>query len=144
MPYVRGMDHGMDQSWIATWGWPVLALVNAGLAEQKNRSRLTWFLVSLFLGPLATFLIVTWERAPERPVAEPRDGLTNGLLAVGVALALLAVVSGVVAAVGGDTGIWVLAAGLAVVAAVAVLLHVLAHRRWAALRAARAEADASR
>ena len=127
---------GMDQQWIGSSGWLVLALVNAGLAEQKNRSRWTWFLVSLLLGPIATFFIVTWERVPEHPVAEPRDGMTNGLLAVGIGLGALAVVSAVVAGIGGDAGMWVLAAGLAVVAAVFLVLHVLAHRRWAAMRAA--------
>ncbi|MDQ0734668.1 hypothetical protein [Arthrobacter agilis] len=38
-----------------------LALINAGLAEQKDRSRWAWFLVSLFLGPLATAMIVIWK-----------------------------------------------------------------------------------
>ena len=56
----------MDQAGLTLngGGWLTLALVNAGLAEQKNRSRLTWFFVSLFIGPLATFLIVVWQRAP--------------------------------------------------------------------------------
>ncbi|MFD2339851.1 hypothetical protein FGG90_14835 [Clavibacter tessellarius] len=147
----------MQQQWIGSSGWLVLALVNAGLAEQKGRSRWTWFLVSLLLGPIATFFIVTWERAPARPVGAPQEGPTNGLLAVGVGLAALAVVSAVVAAVGGatgtqvlgggiggDTGLWLLAAALAVVAVVSLVLHVLAHRRWAALRSAQAEADRSR
>lgn len=44
--------------------WFALALINAGLAEQKNRSRWNWFLISLLLGPIATLLIVVW-RAPE-------------------------------------------------------------------------------
>ncbi|QOD44404.1 hypothetical protein [Clavibacter zhangzhiyongii] len=126
----------MDQQWIGSWGWLALALVNAGLAEQKGRSRWTWFLVSLFLGPIATFFIVTWERAPARAVGAPQEGPTNGLLAVGVGLAVLAVVSAVVAAVGGDAGMWILAGALAVVAVVSLVLHVLAHRRWATLQRA--------
>ncbi|KZC96551.1 hypothetical protein [Clavibacter tessellarius] len=134
----------MDQQWNAPWVWLALALVNAGLAEQKNRSRWTWFLVSLFLGPIATLFIVTWERVPERPVAPRQEGPTNGLLAVGVGLAILAVASAVVAAIGGDTGMWTLAGALALVAAVSLVLHVLAHRRWAALRSARAEAGGDR
>lgn len=48
-------------------GWFTLALVNAGLAEQKNRSRWNWFLLSIILGPIATFLIVVW--APPDKVA---------------------------------------------------------------------------
>lgn len=46
-------------------GWGTLALVNAGLAQGKGRSGLNWFLVSVFLGPLATFLLVAFfERLP--------------------------------------------------------------------------------
>jgi hypothetical protein len=33
-------------------GWGTLALINAGLAQSKNRSRLNWFLLSLLIGPL--------------------------------------------------------------------------------------------
>ena len=32
-------------------GWGTLALVNAGLAQGKNRSGLAWFLISLVTGP---------------------------------------------------------------------------------------------
>ena len=41
-------------------GWFTLALVNAGLAQGKNRSGMNWFIVSMFLGPFATFMIVAW------------------------------------------------------------------------------------
>ncbi len=49
-----------------TWaaGIGTLALINAGLAQGKNRSGLAWFVASLFLGPLATLLIVVLDRAP--------------------------------------------------------------------------------
>lgn len=50
--------------------WLALSLVNAGLAEQKNRSRLIWFLLSLLLGPIATLLIVVM-RAPEPYLSLP-------------------------------------------------------------------------
>lgn len=39
-------------------GWGTLALINAGLAQSKNRSGLAWFLISLLLGPIATLLVV--------------------------------------------------------------------------------------
>jgi len=39
-------------------GWGTLSLINAGLAQSKNHSGLLWWFVSLFLGPIATFLIV--------------------------------------------------------------------------------------
>nr|WP_225562897.1 antitermination protein NusB [Rhodanobacter sp. DHG33] len=35
-----------------------MALINAGLAQGKNRSGLLWFLVSLLFGPLATLVLV--------------------------------------------------------------------------------------
>lgn len=45
-------------------GWGTLALINAGLAQGKNKSGLTWFLVSLLLGPIATLILVTLEKEP--------------------------------------------------------------------------------
>jgi hypothetical protein len=44
-------------------GWGTLSLINAGLAQSKNRSGLNWFLLSLLLGPIATFLIVFLDPA---------------------------------------------------------------------------------
>jgi hypothetical protein len=44
-------------------GWGTLALINAGLAQSKNRSGLFWFLLSLPLGPIATLLLVVLGRA---------------------------------------------------------------------------------
>jgi len=46
----------LSRGWVAGWG--TLALINAGLAQGKARSGLIWFLLSLLLGPIATFLIV--------------------------------------------------------------------------------------
>jgi type IV secretory pathway VirB2 component (pilin) len=45
-------------------GWGTLSLINAGLAQSKGRSGLVWWLLSLFLGPVATFLIVVMDRLP--------------------------------------------------------------------------------
>lgn len=45
-------------------GWGTLSLVNAGLAQAKGRSGLAWWLVSLLLGPIATFLIVILDPVP--------------------------------------------------------------------------------
>jgi hypothetical protein len=49
----------------APWfvGWGTLALINAGLAQGKNRSGVLWFLLSLVLGPVATLIIVATPRA---------------------------------------------------------------------------------
>ncbi len=44
-------------------GWGTLALLNAGLAQSKNRSGFIWFLVSLLLGPVATLALVLLDKA---------------------------------------------------------------------------------
>ncbi len=46
-------------------GWGTLALINAGIAQAKDRSGLAWFLGSLFLGPLATLLIIVLGPPPD-------------------------------------------------------------------------------
>jgi len=45
-------------------GWGTLALINAGLAQAKGRSGGMWFLASLLIGPIATFLIVVLSPNP--------------------------------------------------------------------------------
>jgi hypothetical protein len=50
-------------------GLGTLSLINAGLAQSKGRSGLMWWLASLLLGPVATFLIVVLER-PDAPQAD--------------------------------------------------------------------------
>lgn len=42
--------------------WLALAIVTAGLAEQKGRRRWVWFVLGLLTGPIATALVVVWER----------------------------------------------------------------------------------
>jgi hypothetical protein len=48
-------------------GWGTLAIINAGLAQSKGRSRLAWLLASLLLGPIATFIIVFTDNPPPKP-----------------------------------------------------------------------------
>jgi hypothetical protein len=56
----------MDSNYVNGGGmWFAIALINAGLAEQKNRSRIAWFFISMFLGPFATLLIVVLPRPLE-------------------------------------------------------------------------------
>jgi hypothetical protein len=55
--------HGQTQFFV---GWGTLSLINAGLAQSKGRSGLLWWLISLFIGPVATFLIVVLERVDRR------------------------------------------------------------------------------
>jgi hypothetical protein len=44
-------------------GWGTLSLINAGLAQTKDRSGLLWWIASLLLGPVATFLLVVLPKA---------------------------------------------------------------------------------
>lgn len=52
----------------APWfvGWGTLALINAGLAQGKNRNGLWWFLLSLLLGPVATLALVLLPKVRSR------------------------------------------------------------------------------
>jgi hypothetical protein len=51
-------------------GWGTLALINACLGQSKNRSGFNWFLISLLLGPIATFLLAISEKLPEPTAPE--------------------------------------------------------------------------
>jgi len=59
--FLSGGESMYDQAQFYV-GWGTLSLINAGLAQSKNRSGLLWWIVSLFLGPIATFLIVILDR----------------------------------------------------------------------------------
>lgn len=68
---LAGVTVNNPEGYIAGLG--TLALVNAGLAQSKNRTGLGWFLLSLVLGPFATFILVAFcARLPEP--SEPREG----------------------------------------------------------------------
>ena len=54
-------------------GWGTLSLINAGLAQGKGRSGLTWWLISLFLGPVATFLVVALDKIEHIPPSSSGD-----------------------------------------------------------------------
>lgn len=47
-------------------GWGTLSLINAGLAQGKGRSGLSWFILSLLLGPVATFFVVIMDPVTNR------------------------------------------------------------------------------
>jgi len=49
-------------------GWGSLCLINAVLAQGKNRSGLIWFLLSLVLGPVATFLLAIMAKLPSQGI----------------------------------------------------------------------------
>ncbi|WP_165246514.1 hypothetical protein [Paludisphaera soli] len=52
-------------------GWGTLSLINAGLAQSKGHSGLAWWLISLLLGPVATFIIVVFLQPPSTPPGPP-------------------------------------------------------------------------
>jgi hypothetical protein len=64
-----------DNSGVA-FVWLTVAILAGGYARTRNRSAWTWFLLTLFLGPLAAFLLVTWPaREPSTTdIAEPAMG----------------------------------------------------------------------
>lgn len=43
--------------------WVTAAILAGGYARTRNRSAWAWFLLVLFFGPLAAFLLVAWPPA---------------------------------------------------------------------------------
>jgi hypothetical protein len=64
-------DAQLQTNFVAGWG--TLSLVNAGLAQAKQRSGLLWWVFSLLLGPVATFLIVILPPVESKPEPSRRD-----------------------------------------------------------------------
>lgn len=72
--------------------WFTLALVNAGLAQGKGRSGLGWWGLSLFLGPLATLLVVASPTLPDGQREQVSSRFVIGaLVAIAVAVGGLVV-----------------------------------------------------
>ncbi len=86
--------------------WFTLSLINAGLAQGKGRSGLNWWLASLFIGPLATLLIVAWPRVADAPATGVPPGTMDRRQAViigAVLIAAVVVISGLAAFLGAGT-----------------------------------------
>ncbi len=50
------------------WGmWLSIALLAGGYARTRRRGAWTWFLLTLFLGPIAVFLLVVWPPRETEP-----------------------------------------------------------------------------
>ena len=84
-----------DQYVTFSAAWFTLSLINAGLAQSKQRSGLNWWFVSLFIGPLATLLIVAWP--PGEGGNQPVPGTMGRTQAVIIAIGILLVVGVIVA-----------------------------------------------
>jgi len=67
--------------------WFTLSLINAGLAQSKQRSGLNWWLISLLLGPLATLLLVAWP--PGTGATDRRPGTMGRPQALVIGLGIL-------------------------------------------------------
>jgi formate hydrogenlyase subunit 3/multisubunit Na+/H+ antiporter MnhD subunit len=83
-----------------TVGWGTLALINAAIAQSKNRGGAPWLIASLFLGPIATALLVLlpkYEVTPER--LEREKAVEKVLKIVNIALVVLIVLAIVIALV---------------------------------------------
>ena len=83
-----------------TVGWGTLALVNAAIAQFKNRRGSTWLVISLFLGPIATALLVLLPKYEATPESLERElkiekslKVVNIVLVVLVTLAILVALS---------------------------------------------------
>jgi hypothetical protein len=81
--------------------WFTLSLINAGLAQGKGRSGLSWWLASLFVGPFATFLIVAWPAVePEQRGPEVMSRTMATLVGLAAVLAVVVVVGLLAFAIG--------------------------------------------
>ena len=81
-----------DQYVTISAAWFTLSLVNAGLAQAKQRSGLNWWFASLFIGPLATLLIVAWP--PGGGSHEPTREVMSRWQAIGIGVVILVVIVG--------------------------------------------------
>jgi hypothetical protein len=80
------MPDGGDQYVTFSAAWFTLSLINAGLAQSKGRSGLNWWFASLFVGPLATLLIVA--SGPGGSEAGAAPGQSKALL-IGLIVVIL-------------------------------------------------------
>jgi hypothetical protein len=57
-------------TWMVWAIWLTVAILAGGFARTRNRSPWYWFLLTLFLGPIAAFLLVAWPALPARAASE--------------------------------------------------------------------------
>lgn len=56
--------------------WLTVAILAGGFARTRNRSAWVWFVLTVFLGPIAAFLLVVWPPADPVPALTPRAAET--------------------------------------------------------------------
>uniref|UniRef100_UPI003D198363 hypothetical protein n=2 Tax=Aeromonas TaxID=642 RepID=UPI003D198363 len=67
---IKEKEHLLNPDYLETGkqffvGWGTLMLINAVLAQGKNRSGLAWFFISLLLGPVATLILALVPKRTE-------------------------------------------------------------------------------
>jgi len=86
----------MEDQYVAfSAAWFTLSLINAGLAQSKQRSGLNWWFASLFIGPLATLLIVASPPGDEagRPAPGTMGRKQAVVIGLGIILMLLVILA---------------------------------------------------
>jgi hypothetical protein len=59
--------------WALTGGsWLAIVSLNGAVAGALGRSRLNWFIISIFLGPIASFLLMCFGRSEAHELAHER------------------------------------------------------------------------
>ena len=58
-------------------GWGTLALLNASVAQLQGRSALLWLLISLFIGPIATIILIVTYRHTIKIVPNNSENFRN-------------------------------------------------------------------
>jgi len=83
-----------------TVGWGTLALINAAIAQSKNRSGAMWLATSILIGPLATAILVLLPRYEATPEDEAKKlkiekmlGYVNIVLVALIAIAILVAIA---------------------------------------------------
>jgi uncharacterized membrane protein YdbT with pleckstrin-like domain len=77
-----------------TVGWGTLALINAAIAQSKNRRGSTWLIASLFLGPVATAILVLLPKYEPTPESIEREhAIERFLKVVNISLVVLIVLA---------------------------------------------------
>lgn len=77
-----------------TVGWGTLALINAAIGQSKNRRGSTWLIASLFLGPVATAILVLLPKFEATPETIEREQVIERFLkVVNITLVVLVVLA---------------------------------------------------
>ncbi len=57
--------------------WISVAMLAAGFAGERGRSRWNWFWICLLLGPIGVFILISWPRREDAASRPDRDTETR-------------------------------------------------------------------